>query len=226
MTTRAVEDYLKTIYKLQQGGSRASTNAIAEKMGVRAASVTSMLQQLSEQGLVDYAPYRGAYLTTLGLATGLRVIRRHRLIELYLHQHLSVPWDRVHEEAERLEHAISPYLEERIDNLLGYPGFDPHGAPIPTDAGEIAAEDVIPLSELPLNMPSVVGHIPDEDSALLRDAASLDLLPGATVTVTRRQSSDGALSVVVTPAHATSERTHEVGAELACRVLVNRPELN
>ncbi len=135
MATRAVEDYLKAIYKLQQDGSRATTNALAERLGVRAASVTSMLQQLSEQGLVDYVPYQGAYLTAAGLVLSLRVIRRHRLIELYLSQELGVPWDSVHEEAERLEHAISPYLEECIDEKLGHPRFDPHGAPIPPMPG-------------------------------------------------------------------------------------------
>jgi DtxR family Mn-dependent transcriptional regulator len=138
MSTRAVEDYLKAIYRLQQDGSRATTNAIAERLGIRAASVTSMLQQLSEQGLADYTRYRGAYLTEEGLVKALRVIRCHRLIELYLHQHLGIPLDRVHDEAERLEHAISPYVEERIDAKLGHPSFDPHGAPIPSSTGRRA----------------------------------------------------------------------------------------
>src|SRR5947199_1657955 len=162
MVTRAVEDYLKTIYKLQHDGSPASTNAIAESMGLRAASVTSMLQQLSEQGLADYTRYHGASLTDRGRAAALRVIRRHRLIELYLHQHLGVPWDRVHDEAERLEHVISPYLEERIDTALGHPQFDPHGDPIPTSAGVLPVRDLVPLDELPLDTPSVVRRISDE----------------------------------------------------------------
>src|SRR5438552_8814026 len=107
MVTRAVEDYLKTIYKLQHDGAPATTNAIAERMGLRAASVTAMLQQLSEQGLADYTCYHGASLTDRGRAAALRVIRRHMPIDLYLHQHRGVPWDRVHDEAERLEHAVS-----------------------------------------------------------------------------------------------------------------------
>src|SRR5437867_7863868 len=108
MVTRAVEDYLKAIYKLQQDGTPASTNAIAHSMGLQAASVTAMLKHLSEQGLADYTRYQGVSLTDKGKEAALRVIRRHRLIELYLHQRLAVPWDRLHEEAERLEHVISP----------------------------------------------------------------------------------------------------------------------
>src|SRR6187397_835360 len=137
MVTRAVEDYLKAIYKLQREGEPASTNAIAEALNIRAASVTSMLKWLSTEGMADYTRYQGVQLTDKGLAEALRVIRRHRLVELYLHQYLDVPWDRVHPEAEQLEHAITPYLEERIDARLGFPQFDPHGAPIPTSAGTI-----------------------------------------------------------------------------------------
>src|SRR5512133_575518 len=146
MVTRAVEDYLKAIYKLQRDGSPATTNAIAEILGVRAASVTAMVQQLSDHGMADYVPYRGATLTEKGLGEALRVIRRHRLIELYLNRNLEVPWDRVHDEAERLEHAISPYLEERIDASLGHPDFDPHGAPIPTSTGSVAERDLVSLA--------------------------------------------------------------------------------
>src|SRR5437868_14277677 len=112
MVTRSVEDYLKAIYKLQQDGSPATTNAIAERMSLRAASVTAMLQQLSKQGLAEYKPYKGVYLTERGLEAALRVIRRHRLIELYLNQHLNVPWDCVHDEAESLEHVSTPDREE------------------------------------------------------------------------------------------------------------------
>src|SRR5690349_9915090 len=200
MATRAVEDYLKAIYKLGQDGSRATTNAIAERMGLRAASVTAMLQQLSEQGLAEYTPYRGATLTQAGVAAALRVIRRHRLIELYLNRQLDVPWDRVDAEAERLEHAISPYLEERIDAKLGNPSFDPHGAPIPSNTGAVPSQDLMPLSELPLDTSSVVRHVPDEDPDLLRDAGSLGLVPGVTVTVVGHDAFDDALRIIVEPA--------------------------
>ena len=124
MMTRATEDYLKAIYKLQGDGSPATTKALANELGLTAASVTAKLQQLSQQGLINYTPYHGAYLTEAGTSGALCIIRRHRLIELYLHQHLDIPWDNVHEEAERLEHAITPYLEERLEASLGYPSLD------------------------------------------------------------------------------------------------------
>jgi DtxR family Mn-dependent transcriptional regulator len=223
MVTRAVEDYLKAIYKLQRSGSPATTNAIAELLGIRAASVTAMFQQLSEQGMAEYTPYRGALLTEKGTEAALRVIRRHRLIELYLNQHLGVPWDRVHDEAERLEHAVSPYLEERIDASLGRPHVDPHGAPIPTSAGTIEERDLIPLADLPLDTASVVRHIPDDDPELLRRAASLGIVPGVTVTVIGHDL-DGDLSVLVEPGgDEQGSPTRKVGLRDAGRVYVNRP---
>ncbi len=223
MVTRAVEDYLKAIYKLQQDGSRATTNAIAENVGLRAASVTAMLQQLKAQGLADYTPYRGAYLTEAGLAAALRVIRRHRLIELYLHQHLGVPWDRVHDEAERLEHAISPYLEERIDARLGYPRFDPHGAPIPSSTGALPVQDLLPLYDLPPNTPSVVRHIPDDDSDFLRYVASLGLVPDANVTVLEHDADAGSISLEVASAGEDAHASQVVTAEAAHHIFVSRP---
>ena len=222
MVSRAVEDYLKVIYKLQQDGSRATTNAIAGNMGLRAASVTAMLQQLSEQGMAQYTPYRGAYLTESGLAAALRVIRRHRLIELYLNQHLSVPWDRVHDEAERLEHALTPYLEERIDSKLGYPQFDPHGAPIPSNTGALPEQDLVPLGELPPNTPSVVRHIPDDDPDLLRYVASIGIVPDATITVLEYEGS-GSLSVRVLAGAGKQSKPHLLTEQVAGHIFVSRP---
>lgn len=224
MVTRAVEDYLKVIYKLQQSGSAATTNAIAEGLGLRAASVTVMLQQLSGHGMAEYTPYRGARLTGSGMEAALRVIRRHRLIELYLHQHLGVPWDRVHDEAERLEHALTPYLEERIDAKLGYPQFDPHGAPIPTNTGTVPAQDLIPLGDLPLNTPSVVRHVPDDDPNLLRHVAQIGLVLDASVTVIQHEPGSGCLSLQI----AGGEKRHKpapqvVSETVAQKVFVSRP---
>jgi DtxR family transcriptional regulator, Mn-dependent transcriptional regulator len=224
MATRAVEDYLKAIYKLQRDGSPATTNAIAEILGLRAASVTAMVQQISKNGMAEYTPYRGAVLTEKGLTEALRVIRRHRLIELYLHQQLAVPWDQVHDEAERLEHAISPYLEERIDASLGYPKFDPHGAPIPTSTGALPERDLVSLFELPLNTSSTVRHIPDDDSNLLRVAANLGLMPDVTVTVIGHNDNDGFLTVQVDTV-APEDRTplRKVSGQVARHVFVSRP---
>jgi DtxR family Mn-dependent transcriptional regulator len=221
MVTRSVEDYLKAIYKLQQDGSPATTNAIAESLSLRAASVTAMLQQLSKQGLAEYKRYKGAYLTESGLAAALRVIRRHRLIELYLNQHLSVPWDCVHDEAERLEHAITPYLEERIDAKLGYPSFDPHGAPIPSSTGSLPVQDLVPLIDLPANTPSVVRHIPDDDPELLRYVASIGLKPDVQIVVKAHDPVTGALDVSISSAQ--DEIYQRVSSSIAQHVFVRRP---
>jgi DtxR family transcriptional regulator, Mn-dependent transcriptional regulator len=226
MVTRAVEDYLKAIYKLQQEGAPASTNAIADSMGLQAASVTAMLQQLSKQGLADYTRYQGVSLTVKGKEAALRVIRRHRLIELYLHQRLGVPWDRLHDEAERLEHVISPYLEERIDAALGHPQFDPHGDPIPTSAGALPVQDLVPLSDLPLDTPSVVRRISDHNPDLLRYVDSLGLVPDATVKVTQRAPFGGPLYLdVISPIdHTATPREQVIGAEIARNIFVTRPQ--
>lgn len=221
MITRAVEDYLKAIYKLQQDSAPATTNAVAERMGLRAASVTAMLQQLARQGLVDYKSHRGASLTEVGLSTALRVIRRHRLIELYLNQHLGVPWDRVHDEAERLEHAISPYLEERIDATLGYPGFDPHGAPIPSTTGVLPERHLVALADLPLDTPSVVRHIPDDNPDLLRCVASLGIVPDAVVTVRKRDAPEGFISLSIAGPDNGNAEEQLLSEEMAQHVFVS-----
>jgi DtxR family Mn-dependent transcriptional regulator len=223
MVSHAIEDYLKAIYRLQQDGSAATTNAIAERVGVRAASVTSMLQQLSEHGLAQYTPYKGVYLTENGLALALRVIRRHRLIELYLHEKLGVPLERLHAEAERLEHAISPYLEERIDMALGYPNFDPHGDPIPSTLGEMPVRELIPLNELPTDTPGVVRHIPDDDPEVLRYVASLGLLPEARVTITRREPFDGPVSLRIAAPGGKPDNEQVVSAAMARLIYVSSP---
>jgi DtxR family transcriptional regulator, Mn-dependent transcriptional regulator len=225
MVTRAVEDYLKAIYKLQQAGARATTNAVADRMSLRAASVTAMLQQLSEQGLVDYLPYKGASLTEAGESAALRVIRRHRLIEQYLHQFLGVPWDRVHDEAERLEHVLSPYLEERLDAALGHPSFDPHGDPIPSSAGVLPVQDLMPLIELPEGTPATVRRISDRNPDLLRYVDSLGIVPEATITVTSRNPFDGLTFVqVTTPSSPEEHPTQQViGSETARNVFVSKP---
>ncbi|HST03161.1 MAG TPA: metal-dependent transcriptional regulator, partial [Chloroflexia bacterium] len=152
-------------------------------------------------------------------------IRRHRLIELYLNEHLDVPWDRVHDEAERLEHAITPYLEERIDARLGYPGFDPHGAPIPTSTGTISERDLISLADLPLHASSVVRQVPDDKPELLRLAASLGLLPNVAVTVVGRDPSDGSVDIISDSLASSDDPLSpcHVSREVAAGIFVNRP---
>lgn len=192
--TQAIEDYLKAIYKLQQAGEVATTNAIAEWLDVAPASVSNMLKKLAKLKLVEHTPYRGVQLTDGGQKVALEVIRHHRLIELYLARQLGISLDKVDEEAERLEHVISEELEERIAQSLGQPTHDPHGDPIPTREGSVEDFHHPVLADLPPGQTAVVARVSDRDPAVLRDLAKQRLLPGESVRVLERYD-DGALSV-------------------------------
>ena len=148
--SRAVEDYLKAVHKLQQeaGGGAVSTTALAEELDRSAASVTNMVKGLAAQELLSHTPYHGVVLTAAGRAAARRIIRRHRVIELYLIERLGFSWEDVHAEAERLEHAASEALIDRMAQALGEPSIDPHGSPIPTRDGKLAATEWVPLAEL------------------------------------------------------------------------------
>src|SRR5437867_8645966 len=145
--TRSVEDYLKAIYHLSSQGGFAATSDIAAMLDVSPPSVSGMVKRLSEMGLIEHVPYRGVQLTSQGRRAALRMIRRHRVLELYLTRTLGYDWDNVHNEAERLEHAVSDELIERMAAALGDPHYDPHGAPIPTAAGEIEETDLTSLAD-------------------------------------------------------------------------------
>src|SRR3954463_4390515 len=146
--TRSVEDYLKAIYQLSPEGRPASTSEIAHLLALSPPSVTGMVKRLSEHGLLEHVPYRGVQLTDEGRRAALRMVRRHRLIEAYLVQFLGYSWDTVHEEAERLEHAVTDKLVERMAGPLGHPSTDPHGAPIPEADGSIHEPACTPLSDV------------------------------------------------------------------------------
>jgi len=181
--SRAVEDYLKAVYKLQQDADSVSTTALAEELGRSAASVTNMVKGLAEQRLLEHTLYRGVRLTALGELTALRIIRRHRVIELYLIERLGYTWEGVHEEAERLEHAASDDLIDRMARALGEPSVDPHGSPIPTRDGEIADTPWVPLEALDVRSGGVVREVSDEDAEALRRLAALGLFPGTRLRV-------------------------------------------
>ncbi|MBI1370411.1 MAG: metal-dependent transcriptional regulator [Planctomycetes bacterium] len=176
----AVEDYLKHIWKIVSQGDRATTKALADRMGLGNGTVTGMLKHLAARDLVKYEPYRGVELSEQGERLALRVIRRHRLIELFLVQTLGLGWDEVDEDAERLEHAFSDELIERIDAFLGYPQVDPHGAPIPTAAGRVEMQDFAALSTLHAGQRGLVRRVSDSDPAFLKylddHAIALDAL--------------------------------------------------
>ncbi len=179
--SRAVEDYLKAVYKLQQDVESVSTTALAEELGRSAASVTNMVKALAEQRLLEHTLYRGVHLTALGELTALRIIRRHRVIELYLIERLGYTWEGVHEEAERLEHAASDALIDRMARALGEPAVDPHGSPIPTRDGVIADTPWIPLEELGEGGAGVVREVSDDSAEALRRLAALGLFPGTRI---------------------------------------------
>jgi DtxR family Mn-dependent transcriptional regulator len=193
--TRSVEDYLKAIYRLSPSGRPASTSEIAHLLELSAPSVSGMVKRLSEQGLLEHVPYKGVQLTAEGRRAALRMVRRHRLIESYLVDFLGYSWDTVHAEAERLEHAVSDTLVERMAAALGHPSFDPHGDPIPTPDGSIAELDCIPLSDIPVGRTVELRQVDESEPDRLRYIASLGLRPGAIVTVTDRQPFGGPLTV-------------------------------
>ncbi|MGH3007400.1 MAG: metal-dependent transcriptional regulator [Gaiellaceae bacterium] len=210
--TAAIQDYLKEIYKLQSEGERATTTAIARRMGVAPSSATSMLKKLAVLGLAEHSPYRGVQLSEPGTSIALEVIRHHRLLEVYLAETLGLGIDAVHAEADRLEHVISEELEARIDEQLGYPTHDPHGDPIPNAGLQIEARELRSLDALEPGEEATVERVPDGDAALLRYLARLRLLPGRRVTMRRSEPFDGPLTVLVEGSE------HAISRELAGQI--------
>lgn len=195
MATPAAEDYLKAIYHLSDEGQAVSTSALAERLGIAAGSVTGMLKRLAEQGLVDHVPYYGARLSERGRREAVRTIRRHRVIELFLVEVLGYTWDRVHAEAERLEHAASEELIDRMAQVLGRPVEDPHGAPIPTAEGEIREGRLPTLLELAPGRRAILRRFADEDSAVLRMLGGLELVPGIEIELVAITNPDGPVTL-------------------------------
>ena len=196
-STEAVENYAKAIYALQHrtGGDPVSTNDLAERLDVTAASASGMIKRLADLKLVAHVPYRGVQLTPEGERLALEVVRHHRLLELYLAEHLGVPWDRVHDEAEALEHVLSEDLEARIAAKLGNPTHDPHGDPIP-DA-ELRLDEVTTRSLADLS-PGDRGRfvrVSDSDPAMLRYLSERGVRLGDALEVLDRQPFDGPLTV-------------------------------
>lgn len=194
MLSQAVEDYLKTIYTLQ-GEEAASTSDIARAMEVSSASVTNMVKRLASMGFVEYQSYKGVTLTPSGEKIALEIIRHHRLLELYLKEMMGYSWEKLHEEAEHLEHHISEEFEDKIEELLGYPTHDPHGDPIPTRDGKIAAPANNPLAQAEAGELLMVHRVSDRDPELLTYLESIGLLPRATVEIMGKAPFDGPLTV-------------------------------
>lgn len=214
MLSRSIEDYIKAIYALEAEDEKATTKHIAQRLGVRMASVTGMLKHLASEGYVTHTPYYGVKMTDRGRRVALGLIRRHRLIELFLVKTLRLPWDEVHDDAEVLEHAVSDRLIERIYEYLGFPQFDPHGSPIPDKNGVIAPRRGIRLDELEPGQRGTVVEVSDRDPALLRYLTSLKLRIGSEIRVRERAPFNGPITLSV------GSRTIAIGHEAGAHVRV------
>jgi DtxR family Mn-dependent transcriptional regulator len=215
--SRSVEDYLKAIFSLTERGEPASTSAVAQALEVQPASVTGMVKRLAESGLMEHVPYRGVRLTARGTKEALGIIRRHRILETYLVERLGYSWEDVHAEAERLEHAASDRLVDSMAHALEDPSHDPHGAPIPTSAGEIETTDFVTLADTPLGRSVHIRAVADEDPERLRYLESKGLLPGVELSVVDRAPPAGPVTVRVGGSGGTDQ---VVGQELASRIFV------
>jgi DtxR family Mn-dependent transcriptional regulator len=212
----SIENYAKAIYALEQRGNGAvTTNALAARLGVTAASASSMVKKLSELKLVTHAPYKGVRLTEQGRRVALEVLRHHRLLELYLAETLGVPWDRVHDEAEVLEHVLSEELEELIASKLGNPTHDPHGDPIPNRELRIEEERTESLASLEVGAKGVFVRVSDSDPEMLRYLAARGITPGDSFEVIERQPFEGPLST------RFGDRVHVLGGALASAMRVD-----
>ena len=213
--TASVEDYLKAIYEIERAAGAAGTNEIAQRLRCAPASVSGMVKRLSEAGLIVHEPYRGARLTDNGRRAALRTLRRHRVIEAYLTEALEYPWDRVHAEAERLEHAASDDLIDRMAAAIGEPRTDPHGAPIPTREGTMDDPVYRSVADVVVGQRARVVRVGDHDPALLRYLAELGIVPGAELRVLQKAPFDGPITLRI------GRNDHQIGVTLASQVLVD-----
>jgi DtxR family transcriptional regulator, Mn-dependent transcriptional regulator len=213
----SVGDYLKAIWEVGGSGA-ASTKDVADRLSVASASVTNMFARLQEMGLAEYERYQGASLTEAGREEALQLLRRHRLIETFLLEHLGYSWQEVHEEAERLEHAVSDGFTERLAEFLGHPDRDPHGDPIPAADGTLAAEESSPLDEAAVGDRMRISRVKHDDVAVLAFLGERGLVPGRVVEVKEVRALDGVVTV-----EDEDGETHTLGESLARSIFVRDP---
>jgi DtxR family Mn-dependent transcriptional regulator len=213
-----ISDCLKLIYSMQEQGQKVSTSAVREQLGVSDATVTMMFKDFAAAGWVEHVPYHGVRLTALGERKAIEVIRHHRLLELYLARELGYTWDKVHAEADKLEHVISEEFEERLDALLGYPTVDPHGDPIPSKDGIVTTRKGLMLSQLQEGQSAQVLRVSDQDSEKLCYLGQLGLYPEVHVQLIERAPFGGPLRIRV--GEAPDQVDHMLGVELASQIQV------
>lgn len=210
----ATEDYLKAIYRLQQVDDRVTTLNLAGELGLSGPSVTNMVKRLADLSLVEHNRYHGVHLTESGNKMALEVIRHHRLLELYLAEALGYDWDKVHDEAERLEHHVSSELETRMDELLGHPEYDPHGDPIPSLQGEVPLSEWHRLSDEAPGAEVVLRRVSDRDSEYLRFLAEIGIVPGSIFELTDIDSTSGDRVISTTHGNRTIPLDLAVGMQV------------
>ncbi len=219
LPSSTVENYLKAIYigetHLTGGQSLVPMGQLAAALGIAPGTATTMVRALSDAGLVTYEPYNGVRLTSAGEKLAARVVRRHRLIELFLVQVMSMSWDEVHDDAEQMEHVVSDRLIERMDEMLGRPEFDPHGDPIPNAEGRLAHRTLESLLTCPLNTPVIVARVTDQDAAFLRFIESHHLKPGETIEVEARDEVSDSVRL-----KGRNDQRMTIGARAASKLLV------
>jgi DtxR family Mn-dependent transcriptional regulator len=191
----AEENYIKSVYHLQHEQESVSTNALANHLKTKPASVTDMLKKLHAKGLLNYNHYKGFRLSREGNKAALIIIRRHRLWEFFLVDKLQFSWEEVHEVAEELEHVRSRKLVDKLDFFLGHPKFDPHGDPIPDSSGRISMQEQLPLSDLPLNKQAIITSVQDQSSELLSFLSSRNIVIGTRLEVKRKLPFDNSIEI-------------------------------
>ena len=216
--TVSEENYIKAIYHLQEESGTVSTNALAEKLSTKAASVTDMMKKLSAKGLLHYKPYYGFTLSTEGRKAALFIIRRHRLWEFFLSQKLGFAWEEVHSLAEELEHVSSKKLIDRLDEYLGFPPFDPHGDPIPDQKGKFAIRNNLPLLLLPKNKPGVVCHVTNQSEDMLELLKHKEIGIGTRLEVKKHFPFDHSLEI------KNKRQTVTISEQLAKNIFVSYDE--
>jgi DtxR family Mn-dependent transcriptional regulator len=214
LNSAVVEDYIKAAFEIQRECGRVTTSQLAAKLGVTPASVTGMIKKLVELEFVSHVPYRGIELTEKGTRSALGVLRRHRLLELYLVKALGLPWDEVHREAEKLEHAVSEELAQRIDEYLEYPTTDPHGALIPGNNVVMDDQGWVRLTELKSGDAAVIAEVEDHDAEFLRHVGSMGLYPDTRIVVTATEQFDGLQTILV------EGETYVLGRNVSKRICV------
>jgi DtxR family Mn-dependent transcriptional regulator len=213
-----ISDCLKVIYTMQERGRKVSTSAVSERLGVSDATVTMLFKDFATAGWVEHTPYRGVRLTPLGERKAMEVIRHHRLLELYLARELGYSWDKVHDEADKLEHVISEEFEDKLDALLGHPTFDPHGDPIPSKDGVVVVRKGQTLQQLLEGQTALILRVNDQDPDKLRYLGTLGMYPETRVELVYRAPFGGPLRILV--GEQSQQVEHIVGPELAEHIIV------